>query len=173
MPFVIQFRYIENKKDFTIHEILYEYFGIDVKIHLDIYNIIGRYEKMLGENDSSDDEYENYYNDYSNDFNGDFSKKSSEDENVNYNEILDKYKTAKFIYETQANKYKNFREQLITEFIDQLNIFLIFDGFDELPSNQAKNSLIKSIEKLSLSLNRSKFILTSRTGEFDVLIPNS
>ena len=50
---------------------------------------------------------------------------------------------------------------------------LVFDGFDELPSSQAKNNLIKSIEKLSLNLNQTRFILTSRTGEFDLHISNS
>ncbi|MBN8823572.1 MAG: hypothetical protein J0I82_16185, partial [Spirosoma sp.] len=170
-PFVIQFRYIENAKDeFTIYELLYEYFGIDINIHLDIYNIISRYEKLLGESDNEDEDYATQYDDEEIEI---YSKAiSDKSDSVDYIDLLDKYKTAKTIYEHQVSSFQQFKEQLITEFIDSLNLLLIFDGFDELPSNNVKASLIKSIEKLSLNINNTKFVLTSRTGEFDVQIPN-
>ncbi|GAB3948452.1 hypothetical protein GCM10028805_22880 [Spirosoma harenae] len=170
-PFVIQFRYLENVNDnFSIFDLLFDNFGIDIALHSDIYNSILRYETILKESEKEDDQ------EYDIDFDEEIEyyrpHKQNDPELNNYQDVLYKYKIAKGLYEAQIEKYSDFKEQLIAEFVDKLNILLIFDGFDELPSNNVKLSLIKSIERLSLKLNNTRFILTSRTGEFDITIPN-
>lgn len=71
-----------------------------------------------------------------------------------------------------TEKDKPFLENLIIELLDENQIFLILEGFDEYPFDEHK-SLVEEIRKLSLSLSRSGFLLTSRTVEFPYTIENS
>lgn len=61
----------------------------------------------------------------------------------------------------------------IFEFLEQSNILLIFDGFDEIPSLELKQVIEKNFETLALSIRNSRFILTSRIGDFKLNLPNT
>ncbi len=57
--------------------------------------------------------------------------------------------------------------------LNYLKVTLILDGFDEISSEEQKEFISAEIRKLSLNLSQSKFILTSRTGDFDLLLDNT
>lgn len=173
-PLVIQFRYEENiDNETTIFDLLQRVFGFELKVHSDCERIIERYEALLREDNDKDEDIELLNNEYNNkdeELELNYNYKSSQNE---LDELQVEYKFSKEVYKRLIDKYQNFRERLIVELLDELNILLIFDGFDELPNQKIKDTLIKSIEKLSLSIDKTRFILTSRTGEFDNQIPNS
>ncbi len=142
------------------------YFGLELKISSDCEKVINAYEQYTLEQEKRESDSE--FNEPS-EF--DYFEEAAFKHDL---EVVEKqYRIAKNTYTLLIDKYQSFKEQLVAEFIDELNILFIFDGFDELPSNQSKENIIKSIEKLSLGLNKSRFILTSRTGEFDLVIPNT
>ncbi len=166
LPFLIQFRYIEGSQSSSIHELLLQDFGLELKISSDCERIINRYEQYVKEQEKMDVDSE-----FDEPKNLDPFEKLAFEQDLD--EIEKQYRIAKQTYTSLIDKYQSFKEQLVVEFIDELNILFIFDGFDELPSNQVKEDIIKSIEKLSLGLDKSRFILTSRTGEFELVIPNT
>lgn len=172
-PIVIQFRYEEDiSEKSTIFDILLNIFGINLQILSECENIINRYESLTyaDEFDDEIDSDNNQYNNIDDDSELNYSSKKNDNENE---DLAEEYKIAKEAFEKIASEFNRFRENLLIDFIDNLEILIIFDGFDELPNNLIKNRLLKSIETLSLSLNKTKFILTSRTGEFELSIPNS
>ncbi|WP_138993935.1 NACHT domain-containing NTPase [Larkinella sp. C7] len=70
---------------------------------------------------------------------------------------------------------KNFRreaEMALVKFIDDCNLAIILEGFDEIPDINIKNQIEKDLGEFSLSLNYSKFIITSRNGEFNSKLNN-
>jgi len=62
--------------------------------------------------------------------------------------------------------------QVIAELLDELKVLLILDGFDEVPEGM-RVQILSDIKQLSISLNTSRFILTSRVGEFHYSIDNT
>lgn len=69
--------------------------------------------------------------------------------------------------ELQFKEYYSIIKRVVSNFIDDMGILLILDGFDEIPNVELKKIIAKEIRELSLGFNNSNFILTSRTGEFD------
>src|SRR5207244_1546952 len=67
---------------------------------------------------------------------------------------------------------REFRNRIIIDAIDSLNILLIFDGFDEITSVKVRERVLSDIRTLAQQLESSRFILTSRTGEFNYHIDN-
>ena len=57
--------------------------------------------------------------------------------------------------------------------LENLNSVLILDGFDEIPSYEYKEVIVKNLNDLFLSLENTKIILTTRTGEFHYSLNNS
>jgi len=57
------------------------------------------------------------------------------------------------------------------KFLDGLNSIIIFDGLDEVDELKRKN-IIDELNELGYSLQKSRFVLTSRTGEFNYSITN-
>lgn len=66
-----------------------------------------------------------------------------------------------------------FKRRVISEFLDELNILLLIDGFDELPNVKIKESILLELQQIIYSLNKSKVILTTRTGDNDFHIENT
>lgn len=57
-------------------------------------------------------------------------------------------------------------ERLVLQCIDSLGAIVILDGFDEIAFANRRAIVCKEIEKLSLYLERSKLIVTSRSADF-------
>lgn len=70
-------------------------------------------------------------------------------------------------------EYSNLLKLTILTFLEENNILLIADGFDEIPTNELKKQIEKEFSQLAISLKNSKFILTSRTNDFVVKLPNT
>ncbi|MEM7374397.1 MAG: NACHT domain-containing protein [Bacteroidota bacterium] len=60
----------------------------------------------------------------------------------------------------------------ICKLLEELNILLILDGFDEL-KHELKEPVLEGISILALSLTTTRFILTSRTGDYYREIPKT
>ncbi|WP_172594423.1 NACHT domain-containing protein [Mariniphaga sediminis] len=60
---------------------------------------------------------------------------------------------------------------IFIEFLNAFNVLLILDGYDEITEHREK--LIDEIIELSHSLKSSRFVLTSRTSDFNLNIDNS
>ncbi len=62
---------------------------------------------------------------------------------------------------------------IASNILDEFKILLLLDGFDEISDTSLRQSLIFDLEQLALSTNESRFLLTSRTGDYDYYIPNT
>lgn len=62
---------------------------------------------------------------------------------------------------------------LVVDFLESVQILLIFDGFDEINNEHAKRTLVNVLKRFSSRLEKSKFILTCRCGAFDYYIENT
>lgn len=71
------------------------------------------------------------------------------------------------------NEYFNLTKITIIDFLEESNILLLFDGFDEIPSNDFKKIIERDFDTLSLTLKKSRFIITSRNGEFKTKLTNT
>src|SRR5690606_21981309 len=87
--------------------------------------------------------------------------------------IDDQNNKDKEIKKNQTERYYSVIKRVVSQFIDEMNILLILDGFDEISSPSLKKTISGDIRELSLSLRNSNFILTSRTGEFEFNIEGS
>ena len=70
-------------------------------------------------------------------------------------------------------EYYNSIKQTILNFFNNTNILLVADGFDEIPDLDLKKRIEKEFEELSLSLIDSKFIMTSRSNDFNLKLNNT
>lgn len=61
----------------------------------------------------------------------------------------------------------------IIRFLDQLGVMVIIDGFDELEKLDTQPRILEEIRVLSEGLNRSRFILTSRSSDYKFNIPDT
>ncbi|MBK8641663.1 MAG: hypothetical protein IPN15_05385 [Saprospiraceae bacterium] len=71
------------------------------------------------------------------------------------------------------NDYNSIFEHIFKDFIERLSILLILDGFDEISNKEIKTDVIENLRLISKSLTNSKFILTSRSADYNVFIENS
>lgn len=67
----------------------------------------------------------------------------------------------------------NWRCDVFFKILDAINPLIILDGFDELPSETEKKYLINEIAVFNERLQRTKIIITCRTGEFDFSLKNT
>lgn len=111
-----------------------------------------------------------------------FPENKTKDKNKENNEEKDKKKDKKKKTVKKVNEDELIRvtynyiqtvKSTVTQFIDDANLLLIFDGFDEIPDLEIKDLVEKNFQELALSLNKSKFILTSRNGEFNSSLANT
>jgi hypothetical protein len=63
-------------------------------------------------------------------------------------------------------------EKIAVEILEHFAPLIIFDGFDELTTGAARKRVLMEIKSLSTKLERTRFILTSRIGEFPYSLPN-
>jgi BMFP domain-containing protein YqiC len=66
----------------------------------------------------------------------------------------------------RINEIAQSRESVVINFLEELKVLLILDGFDELVSSNFRDIAIKEITRLATLLNRCTMIITSRTGDF-------
>lgn len=65
------------------------------------------------------------------------------------------------------------REKLVINVLEELNVLLILDGFDELTQITDREEALEDVKKLASHLDRSTLVLTTRTGEFFYNIDNT
>ena len=58
-------------------------------------------------------------------------------------------------------------------FLDELNIVIILEGFDEIASSDNKQKVVKEVRNFTSVFKNSKIILTCRTGEFNYDLSNT
>ncbi|MEL7002679.1 MAG: NACHT domain-containing protein [Bacteroidota bacterium] len=80
----------------------------------------------------------------------------------------------KFHFDESLNSVKKseFMIETLEVILEKLELVIILDGFDEL-KNELKKLCLNEIRKLSLLLEESKLILTSRSSDFDYHIENA
>lgn len=71
------------------------------------------------------------------------------------------------------SEYYYILKNAVINFFNDCNVLLIADGFDEIPSNNLKGKIEKDFNSLSLELTNSKFILTSRSNDFQSNLVNT
>lgn len=71
-----------------------------------------------------------------------------------------------------AAQRRAIRDRVVIGCVDSLRILLILDGFDEVASRSRRKALIAELRKLAHLLEKSRIVLTSRTGEFNYHIEN-
>ena len=69
--------------------------------------------------------------------------------------------------------YNQIVKRVIISFIEESKLLIILDGYDEIANPKVKKLIKRDLEELSISLDSSKFVITSRTGDFDIDISNS
>ncbi|WEK34505.1 MAG: NACHT domain-containing protein [Candidatus Pseudobacter hemicellulosilyticus] len=62
---------------------------------------------------------------------------------------------------------------IFKDFIERLDVLIILDGFDEVGDEKAKNEIVRNLRLMTNSLMNSKFILTSRSSDYNVHIDNT
>jgi len=71
------------------------------------------------------------------------------------------------------NEFNWIKNKIIVRLLNNFNVLLILDGFDEINSLKKKEIIIEEIRFLSLSLTTSFFLISSRTADFDYQISNT
>lgn len=70
-----------------------------------------------------------------------------------------------------TNDYSySFIKECVLKIADELKLLIILDGFDEIPSNEQKELVIKELTDLCLNIYTSRIIITSRTSDFNYTI---
>ncbi len=70
-------------------------------------------------------------------------------------------------------KDNDISKNIVVDFVNQFKILLIFDGFDEIPDYNLKKKIELNFQELSLNLENSRFLLTSRTNDFVLVLNNT
>lgn len=72
-----------------------------------------------------------------------------------------------------TNDYSySFIKECVLKIADELKLLIILDGFDEIPSIEQKELVIKELTDLCLNIYTSRIIITSRTSDFNYTIDN-
>src|SRR5680860_26433 len=62
---------------------------------------------------------------------------------------------------------------LLIDFLESTGTLLILDGYDEVNSIKTQRNIIKCLRTLSVNISRSKFLITSRSADFDYYVDNT
>ena len=92
---------------------------------------------------------------------------------VEHSKRMDTNDVPKIVTDSDIIKLLPTAKQLAVDIIDSLNVILILDGLDELSNSNFVTSTVQDVRQLCLSLQNSKIILTSRTGEYYSAIDNA
>ncbi len=71
-----------------------------------------------------------------------------------------------------GSEYYRQVKRIVIEALETCNTFILLDGFDEA-HQEVRRGIIKDLEFLTLNTDKSRIIMTSRIGEFNMMIPNS
>lgn len=63
-------------------------------------------------------------------------------------------------------------ERVVVEALEELGSLVVLDGFDEVSTNKARDSVIADVRRLAFLLDKSTLIITSRSGDFTYSIDN-
>ena len=72
-----------------------------------------------------------------------------------------------------AEKMASIKEKLVVTFLEELNVLLLLDGFDELASAEVRKNAIANIKTLAAHLGRCTMVVSSRTADFIYHIDNA
>lgn len=72
-----------------------------------------------------------------------------------------------------ANSYTTNLKRIVCDFLEDINILLLLDGYDEINDLKVRKTVIEDLEMLSNSFVKSKVIITSRTAEFIFDVSNT
>ena len=64
-------------------------------------------------------------------------------------------------------------KRYISEFLEELNILLLLDGYDEINDSKKRKVVISDVEFLCKSFVKSKLLITSRSADFKFSISNT
>ena len=91
-----------------------------------------------------------------------------------FKEILN---TLGIFYSFENNIDEHAQEKILIhifkDFIERLNVLIILEGFDEITELKAKNEVIKNLDLITNSMMNSRFILTSRSADYNIHLENS
>jgi predicted NACHT family NTPase len=65
----------------------------------------------------------------------------------------------------------SFKENVVIKFLNENNVILFLDGFDELVFLNRRKIVLQEFEKLAYNVEHSKIILTSRTSDYRLSAP--
>jgi GTPase SAR1 family protein len=106
-----------------------------------------------------------------NDFNS-ISKENDFNKSIIFNELI-KVIGIKFDFQNlDERSIDNFKEMVLISFLNENNILLLLDGFDEITFKNRREILLYEFEKLLNNVKKSKIVLTSRTSDFKYSFPN-
>ncbi|MBN3584808.1 NACHT domain-containing protein [Algoriphagus aestuarii] len=71
------------------------------------------------------------------------------------------------------SEYFDLIKGIVIEFIEECKLLIFFDGFDEIPDLKIRKRVELEFNELAYSLINSKFILTSRSNDFNLNLPNT
>lgn len=87
------------------------------------------------------------------------------------------FNTLGIFYNFEENVTKSAQEKIMVhffkDFIERMDVLIILDGFDEINNSDLKKEIIKNLSLITNSTTNSKFILTSRSADFNVHIENT
>ena len=75
--------------------------------------------------------------------------------------------------EEASAQRRSIRDRIVLDYIDSLRVLLILDGFDEIATKFRRENILAEIRLLAQQFDRSRLIVTSRTGEFNYHIENT
>ena len=96
-------------------------------------------------------------------------RKKKTDTHVLLQEILAKVGVFITLKKKTGLKFNMYRS-LYSEFIDSLNPLIILDGYDEIEDELLRDDIDSTLRYLALSLEKSNFILTSRSADYNLHI---
>ncbi len=73
----------------------------------------------------------------------------------------------------ESHQKKSLLKQSILIALERLKPLIVLDGFDEIPSTELKEIILSEIQEIALGLTQAKFVLTSRSGDFNYNIENA
>lgn len=71
---------------------------------------------------------------------------------------------------SDADELSWLKEKLVISVLNELQVLIVLDGFDELVTDELRESVIADIRKMAEKLFLTKLVLTSRTGDFVYII---
>lgn len=82
-------------------------------------------------------------------------------------------KHPRYFNDWPVEQCKSFAEDALCKFVDEINVVVILDGYDEILNVELRSAALADIKKLASNLTRSKLIVTSRNADFPFTLPHT